>query len=253
MAESLQVVFMCKLCMNPYEHTEQNGPRILPCQSVVCEACLLVHQKQDDDFRCPLCGETHSTLEVAHFPVALFSEDLSTTETPTAAAATTTATTTGSTCSTEDAECPIHALERSMFCKEDGCHRNICQICMMKDHSNHDVIAPENGFVYSSNPSVVDRIELDMVNVLCDQIVDMSISEGQGKPEVTPGNGNQLPEEEVQEGTGNKNKADENSSANDVEIVYDRRVGDMGKDPNEARPAVNGLLTVIFLTRRNIA
>ena len=195
MAESLQVVFMCKLCLTPYKHTEENGPRIPPCQSVVCEACLLVYQKQDD-FRCPLCGETHSVLEVAHFPVALFPEDLSTAETTTA----TTTTTTGSLCSTEDAECPIHALERSMFCKEDGCQRNICPMCLMKDHSNHDVIAPENGYVYCSDPSIVDRIELDIVNVLCNQIVDLSISEGQVKPNIIPGNGSQVPEEEVQEG-----------------------------------------------------
>ena len=238
MAESLQVVFTCKLCKTPYEHTEENGPRILPCQSVVCEACLLVHKKQDD-FCCPLCGQTHSALEVARFPVALFPEDVSTAETATA---TTTATSSGSSCSTEDAECPIHALERSLFCNEDGCQRNVCPVCLMKDHSKHDIIAPENGFVYCSDPSIVARIELDIVNVLCDQILGMSISERRIKPEVTPGNGSQVPEEKVQEGTGNKKKPDEKSLANDVEKVYDRRVDDMGKGCNEARSPVNGLL-----------
>ena len=44
----------------------------------------------------------------------------------------------------DDEKCSIHELERSMFCKEDGCQRN--------------VIAPENSFVYCRDPDIVDTI-----------------------------------------------------------------------------------------------
>ena len=125
MAESLQTSFTCELCNTPYNNTEQNGPRILPCWSVVCEACLQ-KRRNGDDFQCPLCDETHSALEVAHFPVA-FPENLSRTETTTA-----TATTAGYSCPNENAKCLIHGLEAGLFCKDDGCQKYVCAVCMMK-------------------------------------------------------------------------------------------------------------------------
>ena len=220
MAESLQTSFRCDLCNIPYNNIEQNGPRILPCWSVVCEACLQEH-RNGDDFQCPLCDETHSALEVALFPVA-FPENLSTAETTTATA-TTTATTAGYSCPNENAKCLIHGLEASLFCKDDGCQQYVCAVCMMKDHSSHDVIAPENGFVYCRDSSIVDKVELDMENVLCDDLMNMSINAGKVKqPEVPPGNGNKQPGVETKEGTGNKTKPDEKSSSNDIELIYDR-------------------------------
>ena len=236
MAESLQTSFTCELCNTPYNNTEQNGPRILPCWSVVCEACLQKH-RNGDDIQCPLCYETHFALEVAHFPVA-FPENLSTTETMTTTT-TTTATIARYSCLNEDAECLIHGLEVSLFCKDDGCQKYVCAVCMMKYHSNHDVIAPENGFVYCRDSSIVNKVELDMVNVLCDEIINMSISEGNLKPELPAGNGNQQPEE-AKEGTGNKTKPDEKSSPNDIELIYER-VRDMKKSRTGVISPVKGL------------
>ena len=79
--------------------------------------------------------------------------------------------------STQDEKCRKHGIERSLFCKGDGCQRNICPVCLMKDHSYHDVIAPENGFVYCS-----DICTIEMLNVM---MADMAISNR---------NGNQRPE-----------------------------------------------------------
>ena len=261
MAESLQTSFTCEMCHAPYNNAEQNGPRILPCWSVVCEACLQQHRK-GDDFQCPLCNETHSALEVAHFPVA-FPENLSRAETTIATTTTTTATTpAGYSYPNENAECLIHGLEASLFCKDDGCQQYVCAVCMMKNHSNHDVIAPENGFVYCNDSSIVNKVELDMVNVLCDEIVNMSITEMKVKLEVPPGNGNQQPEAnegtrnqqpeanegtgnqqpevEAKEGMGNKTKTNEKSSSNDTEVIYDR-VRDMEKSRTGALSPVKGL------------
>ena len=229
MAESLQTSFTCKLCNIPYDNTEQKGPRILPCWSVACEACLQEHGN-GDDFQCPLCDETHSALEVAHFPLA-FPENWSRGEAPTE---TTTA-------PDENAKCPIHRSKTSLYCKDDGCQKYMCAVCMMKDHKSHEIIAPENGFVYCSDPSVVDKVEYDIANVLCDEIMNLSISEGKVKPEVPPGNGNQKPEAETKEETGNKTKPDEKSSSNDTtEVIYDR-VRDMEKSRTGAVSIEKGL------------
>ena len=106
----------------------------------------------------------------------------------------------------EDVKCPIHGLEGSLFCKDEGCQRNVCAVCMMKNHSNHDIIAPENGFVYCRDPIVLGNVE-----VLCERMRDMSVSTGKVKLEVPTGN-------------RNKTKPDENSSPIDIELIYDREL-----------------------------
>ena len=87
-----------------------------------------------------------------------------------------------------------------------------------EEHSNHDVIAPENGFVYCRDPIILGKVE-----ILCERMTTMSVSTEKVKLEVLPGNGNQEPEE-AKERTGNKTKPDENSSPIDIELVYDREL-----------------------------
>ena len=233
MAEALRTKFTCGLCKVTYD---DGVPRILPCQPVVtCEACILVHQHRLV-FHCPLCDETHSALSLFLCPEKLsITTTAATTTSPEAVpklktkattstavtAETTTTTTIASTInqlssSNEDAVCPIHALEKSLFCQEDGCHRTICPMCLMKDHSNHDVIAPENGFVYCNDPPILGNVEK--------QYEQMSINAGKMETEVPTGNGNQKPEVEAKEGTGSKTRSDEDSSLINIELLYDREL-----------------------------
>ena len=225
MSEALQSTFKCGLCKVTYD---QSVPRRLPCQSIViCEACILVHQDRLV-FHCPVCDQTHSALQVFFCTEKL--SRMTTTVTTTSVEAVsklmTTATispaaaaaTPQSSSPNEDVKCPIHGLEASLFCKDDGCQRNVCPVCMMKNHSNHDVIVPENGFVYCRDPIILGKVE-----ILCEQIKDMSISTGEVKLEAPPGNGNKELEE-AKERTGNKTKPDENSSPIDIELVYDREL-----------------------------
>ena len=151
--------------------------------------------------------ETTAATEVATSSDAM-SEDLVTKSTPTAAALSS---------PNEDDKCPFHGIGTTLFCKDEGCQRSICEICMIKNHSDHDVIAPENGFLYCRDSSTVDTVE-----VLCAWMEDMSIAAGKMEPDVLPGSGNQQPEVEANEGTGNQTKPDEQSSTPAVEIVYDR-------------------------------
>ena len=106
-------------------------------------------------------------------------------------------------CSTQDDKCPKHGIERSLFCKGDGCQRNVCPVCLMKDHSYHDVIAPENGFVYCS-----DICTVEMLNVM---MTDMAIS--------TRGE-NQRPDVGARSTETNPG---EKLSPNNGEIVYNRK------------------------------
>ena len=105
--------------------------------------------------------------------------------------------------STQDEKCRKHGIERSLFCKGDGCQRNICPICLMKDHSYHDVIAPENGFVYCS-----DICTVEMLNVM---MADMAINttDGNQRPDVGVRSTETNPEEKL--------------SPNNGEIVYNRK------------------------------
>ena len=141
--------------------------------------------------------ETTAATEVATSSDAM-SEDLVTKSTPTAAALSS---------PNEDDKCPFHGIGTTLFCKDEGCQRSICEICMIKNHSDHNVIAPENGFLYCRDSSTVDTVE-----ILCAWMEDMSIAAGKMEPDVLPGNGNQQPEVEANEGTGNQTKPDEQSS-----------------------------------------
>ena len=142
---------------------------------------------------------------------------MTTATTSPAAAAAAAAATPQSSSPNEDVKCPIHGLEASLFCKDDGCQRNVCAVCMMKNHNNHDVIVPENGFVYCRDPIILGKVE-----ILCEQMKDMSVSTGKVKLEVPAGNGNQQPK--TKEGTRNKTMSDEESSSIDIELVYDREL-----------------------------
>ena len=225
MSESLQSTFKCGLCKVTYD---QSVPRRLPCQSIViCEACILVHQDRLV-FHCPVCDQTHSALQVFFSPekpsrmttaaTTTSAEAVSEMMTTPTASPRSAATTPLSSSPNEDVKCPIHGLETSLFCKDDSCQRKVCTVCMMKNHSNHDIIAPENGFVYCRDPIVLGQVE-----ILCERMKDMSVSTRKVKLEVPPGDGNQEPEE-AKERTGNKTKPDENSSPIDIELVYDREL-----------------------------
>ena len=129
----------------------------------------------------------------------------------------------------EYVNCPFHGIKASLLCKEDDCHRNICEICLIRDHSYHDVIAPENGFVYCRDPDIVDSVEKDMVKMLCDQVMGLSITAGKGESEMSPGTGNQQPEEEV------------------TEIVYDRKMDQKNHLETEHQPVDISLVKGGFL------
>ena len=116
----------------------------------------------------------------------------------------------------EGDKCPFHGIGTTLFCKDEGCQRSICEICVMKNHSYHDVIAPENGFLYCRDSSTVDTAEM-----LCAWMEDMSIAAGKMEPDVSPGNRNRQSEVEANEGTGNQTKPDEQSLTPVIEIVYD--------------------------------
>ena len=151
--------------------------------------------------------ETRAATEVASSADAM-SEDLVTKSTTTTAALSS---------PSEGDKCPFHGIGTTLFCKDEGCQRSICEICMIKNHSDHDVIAPENGFLYCRDSSTVDTVEM-----LCAWMEDMSIAAGKMEPDVSSGSGNQQPEVETNEGTGNQTKPDEQSLTPVVEIVYDR-------------------------------
>ena len=42
--------------------------------------------------------------------------------------------------SPERKQCPDHGEEITMFCRESGCEKAICHLCLVKSHKFHDVV-----------------------------------------------------------------------------------------------------------------
>ena len=74
MADSLQYILTCQICLEDFEETGNQVARILPFSHSLCEKCLdqLIHSnflEQGHFVECPECREKHTVVnEVKTFP-----------------------------------------------------------------------------------------------------------------------------------------------------------------------------------------
>ena len=138
MADSLEHILACQVCLEDFEETADHVPRLMPCSHTLCERCLkqlIKPSNQGDKIECSECRKTHAVVDgVKTFPQNKYiltnirrknqtgndfendkSED-------------------------EIAKCPEHGKDIILYCKRLDCQKPICLACITKYHRAHDVV-----------------------------------------------------------------------------------------------------------------
>ena len=137
MADSLDHILACQICLEDFEETGDHVPRILPCSHTLCERCLR-HLIRGIFMDCPECRKKHRVIDnVRTFPQNKYI--LTNIRRKLNAAV-----------SVEEPEvdgkisqCEEHGKHLILFCKSEECKKAICQKCLTKYHRGHDVIDVE--------------------------------------------------------------------------------------------------------------
>ena len=130
MADSLEYILACQICLEDFEEADDHVPRILPCSHSLCEKCL-IQLIQGNFVNCPECRKRHKAGNKERiFPQNKYiltnvrrkkEED-------------------------EQAKarniCDEHVKELSLYCKK--CEISICQKCLSRHHRGHDVMELED-------------------------------------------------------------------------------------------------------------
>ena len=128
---SLELLLLqCQVCFEEFEEDGSHVPRLLPCTHTLCHTCIgqLIQRHK---LECPECREKHEAKkEEKSFPqnkyILTQMKRKSAQEQPKAH---------------EFQKCLYHVKELSnLFCKEPGCRKPICRLCLIKNHKKHDVI-----------------------------------------------------------------------------------------------------------------
>ena len=114
----------CTICYEAYGDSEDRVPRLLPCTHTFCNACvkrLIRHKK----LVCPQDNQNHRAVKgAASFPQNRYilrpvKDSLSSID--------------------EFETCERHNRLKTLYCKDMGCNRPVCQLCMLQNHKTHDV------------------------------------------------------------------------------------------------------------------
>ena len=144
--EGAKSFITCPLCSSRYSETGAHVPRMLPCTHTVCGMCIGQEIKRETCLVCRECGKKHEIPNDGKtFPpnnyilgmLQLFGQQ-STPETTTQRQQ--------SQAQIKEREgiefkqCPEHTRELSLYCKSEGCGKDICQLCMLENHKSHEVV-----------------------------------------------------------------------------------------------------------------
>ena len=133
MADSLEHILACQICLEDFQEAGDHVPRILPCTHTLCEKCL--KQLIRGNFvECPECRKKHRVVNaVKTFPQNKYilanirrkqAEILKKDQTPVNI-------------------CEKHGKDLILYCKGPRCLRAICQTCLTRHHRGHDVVETE--------------------------------------------------------------------------------------------------------------
>ena len=128
MADHLDDILKCQICLEDFEETGDHVPRLLPCSHTLCEKCLkqlvrtFVHGKS---VVCPECRKKHAMVDVKTFPqnryimVNLKEKQRD----------------------RETVKCEEHGgKELTLYCRRNECQKAICSKCLTASHRAHDVV-----------------------------------------------------------------------------------------------------------------
>ena len=159
MADILEYILACQICLEDFEESGDHVPRILPCSHSLCEKCLK-QLIQGKFVHCPECRNKHKAGNKERtFPQNKYiltnirrkkEED-------------------------EQAKavkiCDDHGKELSLYCKK--CLTSICQRCLSRFHRSHDVAELED----AERKTLLERIEtvVDYLRETKDNISETNI------------------------------------------------------------------------------
>ena len=114
----------CTICFEAYGDSEDRVPRLLPCTHTFCSACVkrLIRNKR---LVCPQDNQKHTAVKGAIcFPQNRYilrpvKDSLNSID--------------------EFETCERHNRLKTLYCKDVGCNRPVCQLCMLQKHKTHDV------------------------------------------------------------------------------------------------------------------
>ena len=118
----------CPVCFEAFD-TKKRVPRLLPCTHTTCDECTSKLMR-GRSLTCPLCSKKR-TLEAgaAKFPenkyIIKYLEEVKGNETTRISLFN---------------SCPMHGREMNILCKSPGCEKDICQVCLMGPHRQHQVV-----------------------------------------------------------------------------------------------------------------
>ena len=122
----------CPVCYEDFTEEGPQVPRILTCFHTLCEHCV-EHLLQNSNYlECPECREKHDaprgvkTFQQNKYIIAYVRKNRK--SSPEVVI------------SQERARCPDHGEDKTMFCKDIGCEKVICHLCLVKSHKFHDVV-----------------------------------------------------------------------------------------------------------------
>ena len=146
---SLELLLSCQVCFEDFEEEGKHIPRLLPCTHTLCHTCI-GHLIQGNKIECPECrGKHEAKKEEKSFPqnkyILTQIKRKSSQEQPKAF---------------EFQKCEEHIKELSnLFCKEFGCGKPICRLCLRKHHKKHDVVNIEE---QEKDVVIRDLMRIDM-------------------------------------------------------------------------------------------
>ena len=131
----------CPVCLETYDESEVRMPRLLPCSHTICHGCLgsVIKRKS---LVCTECQTKHQATngpktffqnryilrllkikkEMADILKGKDSKPAPVSNVP------------------NFGECKRHNRFISLYCKDEACEMEVCQICMIKDHKGHEVV-----------------------------------------------------------------------------------------------------------------
>ena len=142
MAENVEDLLNCQVCMENYGISGLHVPRLLPCTHTVCEKCIKQLMK-GNGVRCPECRSQHYTEHsVRSFPQNKYLLGLITVKNKPKLSHV----------------CQKHGKELILFCT--GCQVQICPVCLTKKHQGHVVIDIEEEKKNRKDPLIIKLNEL---------------------------------------------------------------------------------------------
>ena len=128
--DSLQESLTCPVCFEDFEKNGDHVPRLLPCTHSLCHTCIS-QWIRNNRLECPTCRIRHEARQdEITFPQNKYILTMMRRRTRLE----------GNQID-EFTKCPKHGENEILFCRETGCKKMVCPLCLAEAHLGHKVVA----------------------------------------------------------------------------------------------------------------